>query len=90
MNPFDERRRAIAWWKSRAMVDVEETPAILRMTNALCRQGLRSKDALHIACAVAGRCEYLVTTDDLVLKHARDVSGIKIVDPLTFVRETAI
>jgi hypothetical protein len=25
-----------------------------------------------------------------VLKHARDVSGIKIVDPLTFVRETAI
>ena len=90
MDPFGERKRAIGWWKSRAVLDVEETTGVLEKANALHEQGMRNNDALHIACAFAGKCEYFVTTDDLVLKHARDVQGIKIVDPPTFVREAAI
>ncbi len=88
MNPFDDRRRAIRWWKLQAVVDLEETRTILRTANALCRYGLRSRDALHIACAIASGCDYFVTTDDLLLTHAGEGSGIKIVDPPTFVRET--
>ncbi|MGD0090134.1 MAG: PIN domain protein [Planctomycetota bacterium] len=90
MNPFGERKKAIGRWKYRAVLDIDETRAILGRANALHEQGMKNKDALHIACAFAGKCEYFVTTDDLVLKHARDVQGIKIVDPPTFVREAAI
>lgn len=88
MNPFDERRRAVTWWKSRATADVHATPSILRNANDLCSRGISSKDALHVACAIACGCDYFVTTDDILLKRADTVSQIRIVDPPTFVRET--
>ena len=33
------------------------------------------------------RCEYFVTTDDEILKHAKEVQGIVILDPPSLVRE---
>ncbi|MEW6355006.1 MAG: PIN domain protein [Planctomycetota bacterium] len=87
MNPFEERKRVIGRWKSRAIADVEATPSILRNTDKLRRRGVKSKDALHVACAIVAGCDYFVTTDDLILGHAEDVGGIRIVDPPTLVRE---
>ena len=86
-NPFRERMRAIADWKRHAAKDVEETPAILTKASDLQRLGLRSIDALHVACAIAADCDYFVTTDDSVLQCSRRVPEIKIVDPPTFIRE---
>ena len=87
MNPFVERRRAIGQWRSRAVVDVGETPGILRRAEELHGQGISSKDALHVACALAAGCDFFITTDDLVLKRAAEVKRIRIVDPPTFLRE---
>jgi predicted nucleic acid-binding protein len=88
VNPFDERRRAIGRWKLRADILVMETPAILRDARELHKRGLRNEDALHVACALAARCDYIVTTDDSLLKRGNDIRGIRIADPPTFVRET--
>jgi len=86
-NPFEERRTTISGWRHYATVDIEETATILQQANSLVGVGLKAKDALHLACAIAGGCTYFVTTDDGILKRGKDVLGIAVVDPTTFVRE---
>jgi hypothetical protein len=86
-NPFDDQQAAIAGWKRRAVVQVEESPAILREAHAIADRGLRQGDALHVSCAMAAGCEYFLTTDDLVVKRMRDFSGIIVMDPAQFVIE---
>jgi predicted nucleic acid-binding protein len=86
-NPFEERKRVIAAWRENATVDVEETTEVLAEAKGLSELGLASKDALHVACAIQSDCDYFVTADDLILKRAPRIRGIKIVDPPTFVRE---
>jgi predicted nucleic acid-binding protein len=86
-NPFEERRTTISGWRHYAMMDVEETAVILQSANRLARRGLKAKDALHIACALAGECTYFVTTDDDILKRRQDIHDITVIDPTAFVRE---
>ena len=86
-NPFEERRTTISKWRQYAIVDVEETGAILQSANSLVAFGLKAKDALHISCAIAGACTYFVTTDDGVLKRGKNIQGIAVLDPASFVRE---
>lgn len=87
-NPFDERREAIASWRQRAVVDIEETAAILDEARRVSNRGLRPKDALHVACAVAARCDYLITTDDTLLVRLEGYTGLRSMDPTAFVRAT--
>ena len=86
-NPFEERRTTISGWRQYAAMDVEETAIILQHAALLAGRGLKAKDALHIACAIAGGCTYFVTTDDDILKRRHDVHDITVIDPTAFVRE---
>lgn len=87
-SPFEERRTAVGMWRSQAVVDVIETPQLLEDAKALVSLGLRSKDALHVACAVAAECGCFITTDDLLLKRLSRYTRILAVDPTAFVRNT--
>lgn len=87
MNPFVERRRAIARWKAHARINVKETRSILQNATKLSKNGLKSKDAIHVACAIAAGCGIFLTTDDRILDRAGRVRGIRIIDPPTFIRE---
>ena len=86
-NPFEERRTTISGWRHYATIDVEETVSILQAANTLVGFGLKAKDALHIACAIAGECAYFLTTDDIILRRGEDVQNITVLDPTAFVRE---
>ena len=86
-NPFEERRTTISGWRQYTTLDVEGTPLILQHANRLAGMGLKAKDALHIACAIAGACPYFVTTDDDILKRRPDIHDITPIDPTAFVRE---
>lgn len=87
-NPFEERRAAVALWKRRAVVDVEETTTLLDNAQSLATSGVRSKDALHVACAVEAECEYFLTTDDTLLQKLSGYTQIVALDPTAFVRST--
>lgn len=87
-NPFEERRTAVAAWKARATVDVLESSALLANAESLVALGLRSKDALHVACAVEAGCDYFVTTDDSLLRKLSGYTLVLAVDPTAFVRST--
>ena len=86
-NPFEERRTTINGWRHYATMDGDETAMILQSANILAGMGLKAKDALHIACAIAGECTYFVTTDDDILKRRQELQDITVIDPTAFVRE---
>lgn len=56
------------------------------MTADFVKNGLKSKDATHLACAIIAGCKYLITTDDKFLRFGAKVQQITITDPATFIR----
>lgn len=85
-NPYDIRRESIIKWKELAEIIVNENEVILSTANNLTGQGLKAKDAIHVACAIHSNCDYMITTDMGIIK--KNIEFIKIVDPLDFIRET--
>jgi len=86
-NPFEQRKLAIKDWKVHSCVDTDWTKEILEIAERFERMGIRNKDALHLACAVVMKCDYLLTTDDQFVKKASGVTEIKVTDPVLFIRE---
>ena len=85
-NPYEEKRLAIAPWKSIATYCIaEESESILLFAESLASKGLKTYDALHISCAVAAHCEYYLTTDKKLLNTP--IPEIKIISPIVFVSE---
>jgi len=85
MNPFAEKRRAIRAWKKFMAVDIEENDALLAMARAFALSGIHTKDALHVASAIAGEADYFLTTDDKLLKKLSSVEAIKAINPVDIV-----
>lgn len=83
-NPFEERRDTIEKWKSHAIIDIVETDAVINNAESLQKLGTKSKDALHIACAICAKCDYFLSTDDSLLKKLIDFDKIKVLNPLSF------
>jgi predicted nucleic acid-binding protein len=87
LNPFEERTNAIAGWKRPTVVEIKENKKILKMANKLKEIGLRSKDTLHISCAISAGCKYFLTTDDKILNKNNSIKEITIIDPIGFIKE---
>jgi len=86
-NPFRERREQIAKWRVYSKEDIEESEDVLHAAGALVELGLKSLDALHVACAVHARADYFLTTDDGIIKKAALIKGIRVADPIAFIKE---
>ncbi len=86
-NPFEQRKMVVSQWRTRATVDTGETKDILEKAENLVQLGLKSKDALHLACAISQGCDYFLTTDDHLIKKSAGIDEIRVADPITFVRE---
>lgn len=89
-NPFEERRNAIVDWREQAIMKVTENHAILDKAKNLNKIGLRSKDALHISCAIVAGCNYFLTTDDKILNKNDKIEEIIVIDPITFIKEVYV
>lgn len=85
-NPFDIRKDSIIKWKEIAKINVLENESILRTAEELCRIGIKTKDAIHISCAIYSKCDYFLTTDIGILK--KDIDLIKVRNPIDFISET--
>ena len=83
MNPFVQKAQ-IQSWKMFAVKTIEAQEIILVTANAIQAQGLKKKDAIHLACAKAMACQYFITTDDGLLKKRKHIQGISIVNPIEF------
>ena len=86
-NPFEERMNAISDWKNQAALVIKENKKIVEKAKKFNEIGMRSKDALHIACAISGKCKYFLTTDDKIINKNNAIKGITIIDPIGFIKE---
>src|SRR3989339_1080968 len=86
-NPFEQRKLAIRGWKNHASVDTDETKELVEKAERFHQMGIKSKDSLHLACAISMQCDYFLTTDDELIKKATGIKEIKVTDPISFIKE---
>ena len=87
-NPYEVRQKTIRGYiDDNAVVYVDNSyeKEAEEIANNIKATGVKSMDALHTACAIIAKCDYLITTDDRLLKY--ESKEIRIVDPTEFVRE---
>jgi predicted nucleic acid-binding protein len=82
---FEERQNSTKKWKKYSVVDIEETEFILKRARNILKLGVKSKDALHVACAVDAKCDYFLTTDDRIIKKLKSFKDIAVINPLSFI-----
>jgi predicted nucleic acid-binding protein len=85
INPYEERKSAIAEWRTAAAVEVKPSNEICGIAKILAQKGLKTKDALHVACAIQAQCDYFLTTDKRLLN--KPVTQLELINPLDFVRK---
>ena len=87
-NPSDDKREAIKRWESIAKEYCSHSEDVLLNAKKILPIGLRHKDAIHLACAIKHKCDYLITSDKKFFNKNEQVAEIKIVNPITFIIET--
>jgi predicted nucleic acid-binding protein len=84
-NPHMERSSSVRDWKDTAACHITATEEIIAVAERFEGIGLKPKDALHVACAIAAGADYFLTTDKKVLN--KSIEGIAVVNPIDFIRE---
>jgi predicted nucleic acid-binding protein len=87
-NPFDAKRNAISRWKKLSALFVAESDEIVAAAGIITATGIKAADALHVACAIAGNCDYFITVDRRLLGY-RD-HRITICNPIEFINHVEI
>ena len=87
-NPHEIRRTTIGAFFSNAKIYVDESMAEQAAEKAreIMQTGVKSKDALHVACAILAHADYFLTTDRRLLKFQTD--EIRMRNPIDFIIET--
>jgi hypothetical protein len=86
-NPFEERKKAIMEWKRHSIIIIKGDETILQKARKLNQIGLRSKDALHLSCAISAGCKYFLTTDDKIINKNNSIAQLILTDPIGFIKE---
>jgi predicted nucleic acid-binding protein len=87
-NPYDEKQHFILPWKNIAADFVPPSESVLSRGKEIMKHGIKHINALHIACAIENNCNYFITTDSKLTN--KNINGIKIINPIDFVRKTEI
>jgi predicted nucleic acid-binding protein len=84
-NPNIENKKSIQLWEEIAKYRCKSTKDILETGKEIELHKVRSKDALHIACAIKSQCEYFITTDEGLMN--KNIDKIIIINPIDFIRK---
>jgi len=87
-NPDTSTRDSIAQFFLNASMYIgsESMSDIYQTAGNLMRQGIKMKDAAHLACAIKAGCDYFITTDDKLIKRWNG-NTIKLRTPLAFLSD---
>ena len=83
-NNFSSKKRTIQQWQHFSVLDIEESAKILELADTIQKTGVKNVDSLHLACAIAAKCDYFISVDDRVLKYSTD--AISLCNPLEFLK----
>ena len=65
-------------------VGIEKDEEAKKIAESIMKTGVKSMDALHVACAILAGSDFFITTDDRLLKYQTE--KIQIVTPGEFIR----
>ncbi len=85
-SPYSRNKSTIEKFFENAtiFVDVDCAEEIENKAIRIMKYGIKAKDALHIACAVEGKSDFFITTDDAILKKYKN-DDIKVCSPIEFI-----
>ncbi|MBK8396712.1 MAG: PIN domain protein [Leptospiraceae bacterium] len=83
-NSSDEKRLSIQSWKELAIQNILENETVLTRMENLEELGFKSLDALHISCAIEGKADIFLTTDNGILTRKNLVKEIRLMNPIHF------
>jgi predicted nucleic acid-binding protein len=86
-NPHIAQKYEIAKWKNLAKYTIKASTEIVFRAKRYQLHGLHAKDALHCACAVEAKADFLITTDRQLISRANSMTEIHVINPLKFVEE---
>ena len=66
-------------------IGIERKEIIENKADVLMKNGLKFKDACHVASAIYAHCDYFITTDRRLLRHKSD--EVPMVTPIEFITE---
>ena len=65
-------------------IDIDKSDIIEEKAKKIMNYGIKSKDALHISCAIESKSDYFITTDDIILRKYK-IGEIKVCSPIEFI-----
>ena len=83
-NPFPLKRLHVRSWKSFAVQDINISDDVMRWAKHFGDKGIKSMDALHLACARFAEVDSFITTDRGILK--KRLTDIRVLNSLDFVQ----
>ncbi len=86
-NPDEQHRRAVRRWRNRATLRVPTSVAIRNRAKEIMEFGIKPQDAIHLACAEAGDCDWFLTVDRGILKKVGALGKMRVVNPVVFITE---
>ena len=90
-NPNESKKNSIGKFVKENRVeyiDVDRADEVKTIADEIIATGVKTADAYHTACAILSGCDYMITTDDRLLKYKSN--KIKVVDPTEFIREMEV
>jgi predicted nucleic acid-binding protein len=85
-NPYRERRESIEGWKDLCNQDIDASDQILANVAVLEKSGIKTKDAIHLSCAMEADCDYFIMTDDKLIKKTSKLNKVKVISPIGFLK----
>ena len=86
-NRFSHKKQAISDFMSANesyYVGEERDGEVRKIAEDIMKTGVKSMDALHVACAILAKSDYFITTDDRLLKYQAE--AIQVVTPGELIR----
>ena len=81
---FLDRSLQIMPWAKGAVINVQIDDSIRFRAKEFEANGLKAMDALHVACAESAECDWFFTTDRGILKKARNLTSMRVANPVEF------
>ena len=87
-NIFHAKKMAISQWENLSSSFVEKSEEIKLIAKEIMTTGIKAADAAHVACAIAGNCDYFITVDKRLLRYQDN--RITICNPIEFINHIEI
>lgn len=84
-NPYSAQKEEISTWRDVAKIHIIESESIIIRAENIQMHQIKSKDALHISCAIEAGCNFFLTTDDKLLNKDELIQQLKIISPIRFI-----